>query len=60
MFRFITRNKLLSLLVVILLLSWALAFATGFWLLFRLAYVLAFAVPLCYVWARFNVSDLDV
>ena len=60
MFRFITRNKLLSLLVVILLLSWALAFATGFWLLFRLVYVLAIAVPLAWLWARFNVSGLEV
>ncbi len=36
------------------------ALATGFWLLFRLAYVLIAAVPLCYLWARFNLSQLDV
>jgi uncharacterized protein (DUF58 family) len=36
------------------------ALATGFWLLFRLAYVLLAALPLCYLWARFNISRLEV
>src|SRR5262249_46710348 len=40
--------------------AWTLAFATGFWLLFRLTYVLAIAVPLSYLWARFNVGGLEV
>jgi uncharacterized protein (DUF58 family) len=60
MIKFITQNKLLSLLVLIILISWALAFATGFWLLFRLVYVLAIAVPLAWLWARFNVRGLEV
>lgn len=34
--------------------------ATGFWLLFRLAYIVAFAVPLVWVWTRSMVHDLDV
>jgi len=59
-FRFIAKNRLLSLLILILFLSWALAFATGFWLLFRLVYVLAIAVPLAWFWARFNVRGLEV
>lgn len=58
--RFATRNRLLTLLIVILLISWALAFATGFWLLFRLVYLLLIAVPLAWLWARFNVSGLEV
>ncbi len=56
----INRNRLILLLGFFVVLSWTLAFATGFWLLFRLAYVLAIAVPLCYLWARFNVSGLQV
>ncbi|MGD9890255.1 MAG: DUF58 domain-containing protein [Dehalococcoidia bacterium] len=58
--RLINRNRQLTLLIVILVLSWALAFATGFWLLFRVVYVLAIAVPLAWLWARFNVSGLEV
>jgi uncharacterized protein (DUF58 family) len=58
--RLINRNRQLSLLIVILILSWALAFATGFWLLFRVVYVLAIAVPLAWLWARYNVNGLEV
>ena len=51
-----------SVLIIVLLLALCVGFAlaTGFWLLFRLAYVLLAAVPLCYLWARFNISRLDV
>jgi uncharacterized protein (DUF58 family) len=51
-----------SVLVIVLLLAACVGFAlaTGFWLLFRLAYVLLAAVPLCYLWTRFNISRLDV
>lgn len=58
--RFLVRNRLLLLIGLMFAASWTLAFATGFWLLFRLAYVFAFAVPLAYLWARFNVSGLNV
>jgi uncharacterized protein (DUF58 family) len=58
--RFLGRHKLVVLIAILFVASWSTAFATGFWLLFRLAYVLALAVPLCYVWARFNVSGLEV
>lgn len=46
--------------VVLIAICVIFAFATGFWLLFRLAYVMLAAVPLCYLWARFNVSGLEV
>jgi uncharacterized protein (DUF58 family) len=51
-----------SVLVILLLLALCIGFAlaTGFWLLERLAYVLIAAIPLCYLWARFNVSRLEV
>lgn len=35
-------------------------FATGFWLLFRLAYIVALAVPLVYLWTRSMVNSLEV
>ena len=38
----------------------AVGFATGFWLLFRLAYVVGLAVPLVYFWSRSMVGGLEV
>ena len=35
-------------------------FATGFWLLFRVAYVVAIALPLLYLWTRSMGESLDV
>lgn len=58
--RLLTRNKLLTLIVLLFIVAWALAFATGFWLLFRFTYVLLIAVPLSYIWAHFNVRGLEV
>ncbi|MHB8576492.1 MAG: DUF58 domain-containing protein [Dehalococcoidia bacterium] len=51
-----------SVLIIVLLLALCVTFAlaTGFWLLFRLAYVLLAAVPLCFLWARINISRLEV
>jgi uncharacterized protein (DUF58 family) len=45
---------------VLLVLCIIFALATGFWLLFRLAYVLLAAIPLCYLWARLNLLGLEV
>jgi uncharacterized protein (DUF58 family) len=58
--RKILKNRLLVLIIILFVIAWSLAFATGFWLLFRLTYVLLIAVPLSYLWARFNVSGLEV
>ncbi|MFN8558417.1 MAG: DUF58 domain-containing protein [Dehalococcoidia bacterium] len=58
--RLLREHKLIVLIGVLIVICWTFAFATNFWLLFRLAYVLALAVPLCYVWARFNVANLEV
>jgi uncharacterized protein (DUF58 family) len=57
---FSLRNRQVALLAALVLASWVLAFATGFWLLFRFVYVLLIAVPLAYLWARFNVRGLEV
>lgn len=35
-------------------------FATGFWLLFRIAYVIAVAIPLLYFWTRAMADSLEV
>lgn len=34
--------------------------STGFWLLFRLAYVIAIGVPVAWLWARLNAGGLSV
>jgi uncharacterized protein (DUF58 family) len=36
------------------------ALATGFWLLFRLAYVIGLAIPLVYLWTRSMANGIDV
>jgi len=35
-------------------------FATGFWLLFRLAYLLLLVLPVVYFWTRSMIDDLEV
>jgi uncharacterized protein (DUF58 family) len=37
-----------------------LGFATGFWLLFRLSYIIAVAVPLLFLWTRSMANGLEV
>lgn len=56
----LVRQRAVTLVGVLFVLCVVFAFATGFWLLFRLAYVLLVAVPLCYLWARVNVSGLEI
>ncbi len=57
---FLVRNRALTALSLIFVLSLVCAFATGFWLLFRLAYLILVAVPLAYLWGRWNLSGLEV
>jgi len=54
-FRFIQRYRSLLIVCVILVASSVTAFSTGFWLPFRLAYVIALALPLCLLWARLSL-----
>lgn len=49
------RYRSLTVLIVILFASLVSAFATGFWLPSRLAYVIAAAIPLSYLWARLSL-----
>lgn len=57
---FAAERRSLSLITGILLVSVFVATGTGFWLLFRLAYVIAFAIPLCWFIAWYNVRNLTV
>ncbi len=53
-------HRSLTVVVVLFFVSLVVAFATGFWLLARLANVLLVAIPVGYVWARLNLRGLEV
>jgi uncharacterized protein (DUF58 family) len=57
---YFVRHRALTAASVIFVVALVCGFATGFWLLFRLAYVVVVAVPLSYLWARLNLWGLDV
>ncbi len=52
-------RRILTLVVSILLVSVFVAFGTGFWLLFRLVYIIAIAIPLSWVLVWWNTRDLE-
>ena len=52
-------RRILSLVILILLASMFTAFGTGFWLLFRLVYIIALAVPLAWVLVWWNMRHLE-
>lgn len=54
------RQRTVSVIILLFVLCFVFAFATGFWLLFRLAYVLLVVIPVSYFWAKFNISNLEV
>ena len=54
-YRFARRHTSLFAVCVILVASLIPAFATGFWLPFRLAYVILLALPACVLWARLSL-----
>ncbi len=45
---------------VLCVVALGLGFATGFWLLFRLGYVLGAVIIAAYAWSRYNLSGLEV
>lgn len=53
-------HRTLTLVLVVLAVCVFVAMGTGFWLLFRLAYVLAFAIPVSYLLAWYNTRHLKV
>lgn len=46
--------------LLVALACFVIGFATGFWLLFRLAYVILLVIPLVYLWTRSMINDLQV
>ena len=55
LYRLLRRHSSLLAICVVLVASLVPAFATGFWLPFRLAYVVLLALPLCFLWARLSL-----
>lgn len=52
-------RRTLTLVTLILLVSVFVAFGTGFWLLFRLVYIIAIAIPLAWILVWWNRRDLE-
>ncbi len=56
---FSPEKRTLTLVALILLACVFIAFATGFWLLFRLVYIIAIAVPFAWLLVWWNTRDLE-
>ena len=54
------RNSNATVAIVLAVIAVATGLATGFWLLFRLAYVIAIGLPLLYLWNRSMIRNLDI
>ena len=52
-------RRTLTLVTLILLVSMFTAFGTGFWLVFRLVYIIAIAIPLCWLFVWWNTRNLE-
>ncbi len=52
------RHRTLVAACIVLIASLVPAFATGFWLPFRLAYVILLALPVCFVWSRLSLFGI--
>ncbi len=53
------RWRTLTLVVAICVVAAGVGFGTGFWLLFRLAYLVAFAIPICFAIAWLNLYRIE-
>ena len=61
LFRFLfIRYRTLTVMSVIFVVSLVIAFASGFWLMSRLANIILVAIPTAYLWARLNLRGLEV
>ncbi len=56
----VVSQRPLTFVALLWLTSVIVAISTGFWLTWRLAYVLMAGVPLSYVWSRFNLRGLEI
>ena len=57
---FFVRHRSFTVLTLLFIGALVTAFATGFWLMARLANVIIVAFPIAYVWAWFNLRGLEV
>lgn len=53
-------HRNLSLTVALMVFAFVFAGASGYWLIFRLAYLLLLVIPLSYAWTRLNLRGLRV
>ena len=58
--RRLRRSANVTVVITLAVVCVVIASATGFWLLFRLAYVVALGLPLIYLWTRSMSRGLDV
>lgn len=54
------RHLSLTVICILLFVCLMSALSTGFWLPARLAYVIAFGIPIAYFWAKANIRKLEV
>jgi len=53
-------NRTLTVVVLMTVVSSAIAISTGFWLTWRLVYVAIVGVPVAYAWSRLNLAGLEI
>ena len=54
-----SEHRTLTLVSILLIVAVVVALGTGFWLLFRLAYVIGFAIPACWLLAWWNTRNVE-
>jgi uncharacterized protein (DUF58 family) len=58
--RLFVENRTLTAVVLLLVASVVIALSTGFWLTWRLVYLVVIGVPIAYAWSRLNLAGLEV
>ncbi|MDP9236574.1 MAG: DUF58 domain-containing protein [Chloroflexota bacterium] len=53
-------NRTLTTVVLMAVISSAIAISTGFWLTWRLVYVVAVGIPVAYGWSRLNLMGIEI
>lgn len=56
----VRRHQNVTVTAAVAVICFVMGFATGFWLLFRVAYVIVVAIPIAYFWTRTMANSLDV
>ncbi len=58
-FRFLKHNRNFTVLLILFGVCLVLGYATGFWLTFRLSYLLLLSMPVAYLWGWINIRRLE-